>query len=109
MSINTEKTFDALEIRNTSDQTGKTIYNGEYTIKTIIIENGLNQAVTYQCQGSMHSDFSNMFLIGSTWDVAANTNTYQSCDTYFPYWRVIATCATAPTTGNMTVHVLGAK
>ena len=109
MSVLSEKTFDAIEIRDTSDHNGSTVFNGSYTIKTIIIENGLNQAVTFQCQGSMHADFSNMFLIGGEWGVTANTNTYQSCDTYFPYWRLIATCSTAPTTGDMTVHVLGVQ
>jgi len=107
MSVLTEKTFTALEIRDTDSHTGDTVFNGDYTIKTIIIENGLDQIVTFQCQGSMHADFSNMFLIGGTWDISASINTYQSCDTYFPYWRLIATCAVAPTTGDLTVHVIG--
>ena len=64
MAILTEKTFDALEIRDTNDHDGAIVYNGEFTIKTIIIENGLNQIVTYQCQASMHADFSNLFNVG---------------------------------------------
>lgn len=107
MSVLSEKTFDEIAIRDTSDHTGGTVFNGDYTIKTIIIENGLNQTVTFQCQASMHSDFSNMFLVGGEWEVTASTNTYQSCDTYFPYWRLVASCDTSPTTGDMTVHVLG--
>ena len=107
MSILTERTFDEIEIRDTNSHTGNTVFNGEFTIKTIIIENGLNQLVSFQCQASMHADFSNPFNVGTAWDVTANTNTYQSCDTYFPYWRLTAICGTAPTTGDMTVHVLG--
>ena len=107
MSVLSEKTFDELEIRNTSSQTGTTVYNGEYTIKTVIVENGLNQAVTLQCQASMHADFSNLFNVGSSFEIAASTNDYQSCDTYFPFWRMTAICSTAPTTGDLTAHVLG--
>jgi len=107
MGILREKTFDALAIRDTDDHDGDTVFNGEYTLKTIILENGLNQAATFQCQASMHADFSNSFDVGGTWDVSSNTNTYQTCDSYFPYWRLVATCDTAPTSGSLTVHLLG--
>jgi len=107
MSINSGATISALAIRDTSAQTGSVIDNGDFLIKTIVIENSLNQTVTFQCQGSAHSDFSNMFNIGSTWDVAASTNTYMTCDNYFPFWRVIAQCSVAPTSGTLTVLALG--
>lgn len=107
MSINNTKTFDALAIRDTNDHTSSAVFNGEFIIKTLIIENGLNQIVTFQCQGSSDAAFTNMFLIGSEWGSNANSNTYQTCDTYIPYWRIIATCDTAPTTGSLTVIVLG--
>jgi len=107
MSINNTKTFDALEIRDTSAHTSDVVFNGEFIIKTLIIENGLNQDVTFQCQGSSDEAFTNMFLIGGEWDVIGTTNTFQTCDTYIPYWRVVATCGTAPTTGSLTVIVLG--
>jgi len=86
MSVLSEKTFDALEIRDTNDHNGLTVYNGSFVVKTIIIENELNQAVTFQCQASMHADFSNSFDVGSTWEVAASINSYQTCESYFPYW-----------------------
>ena len=109
MSVLSEKTFDALEIRDTSDHNGDTVFNGSFVDKTIIIENGLNQTVTFQCQASMHSDFSNSFDVGTTWDVSATTNDYQTCESYFPYWRLVASCASSPTTGDVTVHVLGVQ
>jgi len=107
MSVLAEMTFDEKEIRDTNAHNGGTVFNGEYTIKTVIVENDLNQVVTLQCQASMHPDFSSNFNVGDSWEVSANTNIYQSCDTYFPYWRMVATCDTAPTTGDITVHVLG--
>ena len=109
MSINTEKAFDALEIRDTAEHTSKEIFNGEFIVKTLILENGLNQSVSFQCQGSAEEGFSNPFDIGAPWSVAANTNSYQSCSAYIPYWRVIATCDTAPTSGDLTVFVMGAN
>ena len=109
MSVLSEKTFDELEIRDTSDHTGNTVFNGSFVVKTIIIENALNQAVTFQCQASMHDDFSNKFDVGATWDVPANTNSYQTCDSYFPYWRLVASCSSAPSSGDVTVHVLGVQ
>lgn len=107
MSINQSKTFDALEIRDTNAHNGVTVYNGDFIIKTLIIENGLNQTVTMQCQGSANADFSNSFNIGGEWDVSASTNLPQTCDSYYPYWRLVATCATAPTSGDLTAHVMG--
>lgn len=104
--VNQEKTMDALEIRDTSSHNGVSIPMYSFQLKTIIIENTLNQGVTLQCQASAHSDFSNSFNVGSSFQVSASTNTYQTCESYFPYMRVTATCSTAPTSGNLTVHFL---
>ena len=109
MSINSGKTFNELEIRDTDNHNGSVIVNGDYVMKTVIIENSLNQIVTLSCEASMHSDFSNSFAVGAPWDHAASKNDYQSCDTYFPYWRMKATCATAPTSGSLTVYILGVR
>jgi hypothetical protein len=94
--VNTEKTFDALAIRDTNNHNGSQIHLFDFQLKTIIIENGLNQQVTLQCQASAHSDFSNSFNVG--------TNDFQTCESYFPYMRLTAICSTAPTTGSLTVH-----
>jgi hypothetical protein len=105
--INTDKTFDAVAIRDTSDHEGDIIFNGDFVIKTIVVENEMNETVTCQCQGSVHDDFSNSFDVGGEWDVLASTNLPQTCDAYYPYWRIVATCAIAPTTGTITAHVIG--
>ena len=109
MSVNSQNTFTDEAIRDTSSHTGSTVFNGDFQIKTLIIENGLNQQVTLQCQGSAHSDFSNNFNIGSSFNVSASTNTYQTCESYFPYWRITATCGTSPTTGDLTVICYGVE
>jgi len=109
MSVNQQLAFNNEAIRDTNAHNSDVVFNGDFTIKTLIIENGLNQTVTFQCQGSAHSDFSNYFNIGSTWDTSASTNIYQSCSTYIPYWRVVAQCSTAPTSGGLTVVILGVK
>ena len=101
-----EKAFDAEAIRDTSLHNGILIFLGEFRLKTIIIENGLNQTVTLQCKGSAHADFSNSFNIGSSFDVSANTDTYQTCDSYFPYMRLTAICSVAPSSGNLSVHFM---
>ena len=107
MALNQQAPINALAIRDTNDHNSDTVFNGDLFIKTLVIENGLNQAVTLQCEGSAHSDFSNYFLIGSEWAVPANTNIYATCDSYIPYWRVVATCASAPTSGSLTVIIFG--
>lgn len=107
MAVNQSKTIDALAIRDTSGHDGDVVFNGDFVIKTLIVENGLNQTCTFQCQGSAHSDFSNSFNIGSAWDVAASTNTYMTCENYFPYWRITATCSVAPSSGTVTVITFG--
>lgn len=109
MAVNTSYPINALAIRDTSPHDSDIVFNGDFIIKTLVVENSLNQTVTFQCQGSAHSDFSNSFNIGSSWDVSATTNTYMTCENYFPYWRVTATCATAPSSGTLTVIVFGVE
>ena len=59
--LNTETPINALAIRDTSEHNSDVVFNGDFFMKTLVVENGLNQAVTFQCEGSAHSDFSNYF------------------------------------------------
>lgn len=102
------KSFDAEAIRDTSSHDGTITEPRDYHVKTIIIENGLNQDVTLTCKASANSDFSNSFTIAS-FDVTASTNSYQTCDSLFPYFRLSAQCDTAPTSGTLTVFVYGVQ
>jgi hypothetical protein len=87
----------ALAIRDTSPHNSNNSVNFGYKVKTIIINNQLDQAVTCQCQGSR--DGTNWFNVGATWSVSATTLTFETCESYFPYFRTVVTCAIAPTTG----------
>jgi len=109
MSVNSQNTFTDEEIRDTSSHNGDVVFNGDFVIKTLVIENGLDQTVTLQCQASANSDFSNSFNVGSSFDVTASTSTYQSCETYFPYWRIVAQCSSAPTSGDLTIIIFGVE
>lgn len=98
--------FDAKEVRNTSKTMSDTSNNEYFAVKTLIVENSHDQAFTAQCWGSRHSDMSNKFLIGGEWTIPANTNIYQTCDSFIPYWAIEIWAATAPTSGSITVDVM---
>jgi len=100
--VNSEKTFDAEAIRDTSLATGTIIKNYDFQLKTIIIHNHLDQTVTLQCQASADGS-TNWFNVGSSFDVTTNTDTYQTCESYFPYMRMTAQCSSSPSSGDLTV------
>ena len=102
--VNKETLFNVVEIRDTSSHTGVMQNLHDFQLKTIIIENNHNQAVTLQCRASAHDDFSASFDVGPSFEVPANTVTYQTCDSFFPFMNLVASYATAPTSGNLTVH-----
>jgi len=103
--IDVEETtiFNGLEIRDTDDHTSAVSTNIGYRVKTLIVTNTMDQLVNKQCQASR--DNSNWFDIGDPFEVAAGATIYQSCETYFPYVRAIASCAVAPTTGTLSMWV----
>lgn len=86
-------------IRGTSAVNSFSGENSGFRVKTIIVSNGLNQDVSIQCQGSR--DGSTWFAVGTPWSVATTITTFQTCETYFPFLRAVATCAVAPTTGTL--------
>jgi len=98
--------FDETEIRNTAKTMSATSDNEYFMIKTLIIENSHNQSLTAQCWGSRHSDMSKKFKIGGEWGIPADTNIFQTCDSFIPYWAIEVWAGTAPTTGNLTVDVM---
>lgn len=94
--------FLSEEIRDTNSHNSSVIENIGYSVKTIIIENHLNQEVSFQCQGSRNG-LANWFEVGNGFNVSANTDIYQTCDAYFPYMRLTAQPSIAPTTGDLSV------
>ena len=109
MSVNNNTVFDDEEIRDVNTHTSEKIYNGQAIIKSLVIENQHNQIATFQCKGSVHADFSNPFLISDEFEVPATTNILAKCDTYVPYWWIDVTYGTAPTTGDLSVHMMGVE
>jgi hypothetical protein len=86
-------------IRDTAAHNSTASINRGYRVKTVIVQSTLNQDATIQCQGSR--DNSTWINIGSSWPVTAGVSLYQSCDTYFPYMRAVATCSVAPASGTL--------
>ena len=109
MPIRESQVFNALAIRDTSNHFSDAADSFDATLKTILIENGLNQTVTFQLEGSRDEAFTKPINVGNTFDVATNINTYQVISDYFPYLRLKASCLTAPTTGTLSCYFEAGK
>ena len=101
-----DRVFEAEAIRDTANYDSLESRTGEFTAKTIFIENGLNQQVKLQLQGARNSTWLN---IDSSFNVAAATNSYETVTDYFPKYRVQASCSTAPTTGSLDIWIIKSK
>jgi hypothetical protein len=101
-----DKVFN-LAITDTSAHNSSVVDTGEFTAETIVIYNGLNQQVTLQLQGSL--DETTWINVGSSFNITATTNDYETVTDYFPCYRLTATCATAPTSGTLQVWILKTK
>jgi hypothetical protein len=101
-----DKVFDALAIRSTAVQTSGESKSGEFSAKTIFIENGLNQSASLQLQGARDGVW---LSIGAAFAVAATTNTYQTISDYFPKYRLQATCSIAPASGVLDTWLIKAR
>jgi len=103
-----DQLFTAEAIRDTNVKTSVVADTGEFTAETITIENGMDQTITFQLQGS--HDGTVWFNIGSTFTVAATTDDYETVTDFFPCYRVTAqSVTTAPTTGDLDVWILKAR
>ena len=100
-----DKIFDDLEIRDTSEHTSDPSENRGFIPKTIIIHNHLNQPVNAQLQGDINDSFSNPIDLGSEMSVSANTDDYATLTDYFPFYQVVVSCGTAPTSGGITIYL----
>lgn len=103
-----DQVFDAEAIRDTSSKTSAVSHTGEFTAETILIENGLDQQVTLQLQGCRKGG-SVWFNVGSSFNVAASTNDYETVTDYFPCYRVTAICSTAPTSGDLDAWIIKSR
>jgi len=98
-----DEVFANEAIRDTANHNSKESGSGPKTAKTVFVENGLNQQVTFQLQGARNSTWID---VGSTWNQAANSNGYKTVSDYFPKFRVQASCTVAPTTGGLSVWII---
>lgn len=89
--------FTDVAIRDVISHTSDTVSNEGYRVKTIIISNQLNQAVTLTFQASR--DSVSWFNVCEPFTIDGTVLTFQTCETYFPYNRCLAQCTVAPTTG----------
>ena len=99
-----DQLFTAEAIRDTASHDSAHAHTGEFIAQTIVIQNGLDQQVTLQLQGTV--DESVWFDIGNTFNVAATTNSYETVTDYFCCYRVQAQCGTSPTSGVVDVWIL---
>jgi len=102
---NEEKILDALAIRDTSDHNSSVSENRGFVPKTIVIHNSLDEQVSVQLQGDIVEGFSNPMDVGSPFNVATTTNDYATLTDYLPFFRVVCSCGSAPTTGSVTIYL----
>ena len=100
-----DKVYIALAIRDTNSHDSTVCMSGETDPSNILIENGLDQTVTFQLQGG-RCEGDTYINIGDTFDVSASTNTCQSISIYFSKYRLQASCSVSPTTGELDAWIL---
>lgn len=91
------------DIRDTSSHNSLVAVSGEFLAKTIFIENGLNQQVTFQLQGARNATWLNL---GSTFNISASSDGYQTVSDYFPKYRLQAQCGTSPSSGTLKAWII---
>jgi hypothetical protein len=99
--------IENLAIRDTADHNSDVSDMGEFNAETLIVLNGLNQSVDVQLQGSI--DATTWLDVGNPFSVGITTNDYATVTDYFPCYRVVASCETAPTTGNLDIWIVKSK
>jgi len=91
---------------NTSDHSVNSLCSMKgFSKGSISVDNGLDQDVTIQVQGDHNADFSGSVRdIGSSFTVGAGATAYETVTDPFPYLRLRASCATAPTSGTLDAY-----
>lgn len=108
MAVERGMLFDASvasgQIRDTSAHNSSRLDWGEVEGGRYLFaaENGLNQDVSLQYQGSL--DGTNWHNLQSAVAVTAGSKDHQSLDDPWKYVRCVATCAVAPASGGLTLH-----
>ena len=102
-----DKVFDALAIRDTASHDSIDSMNGEFLAKNIVIYNSLDQNITFQFYGTR--DKVVYIPIGNSFVVNASIDSYETVSDFFKWYRLKATCSTAPTSGVLDTWIVKAK
>lgn len=101
--FNTGKLEDALAIRDTDAHNSSSIDNPLHGTMLLVAQNGLNQSVSLQYEGSV-DDGTTWHSLGSAQTVTASTGkNVQTLTDIWPKLRVVSTCSVAPASGSLTV------
>ena len=94
------------EIRNTSIHRSEIANDTTFSIVTLHVENTLDQTVTIQIKGNILSSLNGAVDMGSSFTVVPSDfearTTIIASDGWMPYIYFEASCATEPTSGNIT-------
>ena len=82
-----DKVFDALAIRDQNNHNSIVSNNQSTPTKTIAVCNKLNQIVTCQLQGSFEEAFTEVFNIGTSFNVGIGLNGSLLYKKYYPCYR----------------------
>ena len=102
-----DQVFTTEAIRDITTHDSAVSQTGEFTAKTIHVENELDKNVTIQLQGSR--DKTVWVDMGNAFTIDATENDFDTVTDYYPFYRVTAKCSTAPTTGTLNVWILKLK
>ena len=95
------------EIRDTADHNSEGTDILQYNKVTVLAKNTMDQGVSIQWQGDVTPDFANVRDIGAPIALGVGSVTPQydvtAVTVYYPFYRVVATCAIAPTVGSVEV------
>jgi hypothetical protein len=101
--------IEDLEIRDQNNHESAMSNMGEFNAETIMVNNQLDQVVTFQLQGTI-AGTGVWCNVGSTFNIGATTKDYVTVTDFFPCYKMVASCDTAaPTTGNLNVWIIKSK
>ena len=102
-----DQVFTDEAIRDQANHPSAASAMGEFNAETIVVYNTLDQAVDNQLQGSI--DGTTWLDVGSSFSITATTNDYETVTDYFPFYQIISSCASTPTTGNLNIWIVKSR
>jgi len=89
------------------------ILRAELRLISIFVDNGLDQPVTVQVKANREKALAKSVNVGSAFTVSAGATDFRSLSVetsgWLPYVTVTLQCATAPTSGSVTVYRIRSK